>query len=138
MSVVLHNSIAIDWLVEKDTNSPAAQLVRQHASELVVPTLFWTELMYVLGKHVKRGHIDRPFRDASLKRVRRLDPRTDLDAAAPGPSLDRAQVLGDQFNLTIYDAVYLELALRDDAPLATFDADLTKAARTLGIEVLGA
>ncbi len=138
MSVVLDNSVAIEWLLAPDAESKAARLVRRHVGELQVPSIFWTELTYVLGKYVKRGRIDRPFRDRCLQQVRRLDPVTDLDTATPGSSLDRAQSLGDQYGLTIYDAVYLELALRSRARLATFDGELAEAARSLGVEVVDA
>jgi Predicted nucleic acid-binding protein, contains PIN domain len=44
--------------------------------------------------------------------------------------------IADRYNLTIYDAAYLELALRRQLPLATFDKALLAAARAEGIEVL--
>jgi len=37
--------------------------------------------------------------------------------------------------LTVYDALYLDLALREDAELATLDAALARAARTEGVQV---
>jgi len=45
--------------------------------------------------------------------------------------------LADRFNLTLYDASYLELAQRLKLPLATLDADLRSAATALGIGLLG-
>ena len=39
--------------------------------------------------------------------------------------------------LTIYDAAYLELALRADAPLATLDRQLASAARAARVPLLG-
>jgi predicted nucleic acid-binding protein len=38
----------------------------------------------------------------------------------------------------MYDACYLELAQRRALPLATLDHDLRAAAKTLGLELLGA
>ena len=40
--------------------------------------------------------------------------------------------------LTIYDAAYLELALRADVPLATLDQQLARAARAAKVPLLGA
>lgn len=40
--------------------------------------------------------------------------------------------------LTIYDAAYLELALRAGLPLMTFDIELAKAAVARGVVVIGA
>jgi predicted nucleic acid-binding protein len=41
------------------------------------------------------------------------------------------------YRLTVYDAAYLELALRLSLPLATLDGDLRKAARSARIPLLG-
>lgn len=45
--------------------------------------------------------------------------------------------LARRFELTVYDAVYLELAARLDAPLATADEALARAARAAGVAVIG-
>jgi predicted nucleic acid-binding protein len=50
----------------------------------------------------------------------------------PGQTLAAAR----QYGLTVYDAVYLELAMRLGATLATSDAELAHAARTAGVAVL--
>jgi predicted nucleic acid-binding protein len=41
------------------------------------------------------------------------------------------------YELTIYDAAYLELAQRKRLPLATLDIALARAARAAGVETLG-
>jgi predicted nucleic acid-binding protein len=46
--------------------------------------------------------------------------------------------LADRHELSIYDAAYLELALRRNLPLATLDADLRRAAAAEGVQLLGA
>jgi len=45
-------------------------------------------------------------------------------------------VLGRKHQLTIYDAAYLELAIRRGLPLASLDADLRKAAKIEGVRLL--
>lgn len=44
--------------------------------------------------------------------------------------------LARQYGLTIYDAAYLELAMRRGATLATSDAALARAAKKAGVSVL--
>lgn len=39
--------------------------------------------------------------------------------------------------LTAYDAAYLELALREEVPLATLDSALIRAAKAERVEVIG-
>jgi predicted nucleic acid-binding protein len=45
--------------------------------------------------------------------------------------------LARQYGLTVYDAAYLELAMRHGATLATSDTRLAKAARAAGVTVCG-
>ncbi len=46
-------------------------------------------------------------------------------------------ILADRHRLTVYDATYLELALRLSLPLATLDDDLRRAAQDEGVTLLG-
>ena len=85
---------------------------------------------------MRRGRIDRAYRDASLADLRSLaitiDPGT--NRAAWAATLQ----LADRFGLTSYDAAYLELALRRRLPLATLDGDLVRAARAENVPLVGA
>jgi predicted nucleic acid-binding protein len=45
--------------------------------------------------------------------------------------------LADRHRLTVYDATYLELALRLSLPLASLDEDLRKAAQLESVPLLG-
>ena len=45
-------------------------------------------------------------------------------------------LLARQYRLTFYDAAYLELAKREELPLATLDGALANAARTEKVELV--
>jgi predicted nucleic acid-binding protein len=45
--------------------------------------------------------------------------------------------LAERFGLSVYDAAYLEVALRRALPLASLDRALRAAAMTTGVEVFG-
>ena len=60
-----------------------------------------------------------------------LSVQTDTDA-----DLDTVFHLARLYNLTMYDAMYLELALRHGLPLATLDRRLAQAASDAGVETL--
>jgi predicted nucleic acid-binding protein len=47
--------------------------------------------------------------------------------------VEAALVLADRHRLSVYDATYLWLAIDIDAELATFDADLARAAVAEGV-----
>ncbi|MGH9415688.1 MAG: type II toxin-antitoxin system VapC family toxin [Terriglobales bacterium] len=51
----------------------------------------------------------------------------------PPSAVNAAQVLARRHHLTVYDAAYLELSLRLQAPLATLDQALQRAARRAGV-----
>ncbi|MGH9784100.1 MAG: type II toxin-antitoxin system VapC family toxin, partial [Terriglobia bacterium] len=44
--------------------------------------------------------------------------------------------LAEQYELTVYDAAYLELAIREGLPLATLDNDMRKASRAAGVSLV--
>ena len=63
--------------------------------------------------------------------------RSGVDVADRGwQGLLEATGLAAKHRLTIYDALYLQLALDIDAPLATIDRALAAAARAEGLEVI--
>lgn len=99
-----------------------------------MPTLWRLEVANSLQMAVKRKRIDAAFRDASLADLALLNIHADpdTDRFAWGDTLRIAQGQG----LTLYDAAYLELALRLSLPLATLDRDLQQAAKASGVAVL--
>ena len=60
----------------------------------------------------------------------------ETDAETGRRAIGETAALARQYGLTVYDAAYLELALRHGAALATSDAALAKAARRAGLEVI--
>ena len=97
---------------------------------LMAPALFLAE---VANGHL-RGHGTAA--DEIARRLNRLvDTGVEItDRGLPG--LVEAIGLADQHGLTVYDALYLQLALDVDANLATLDDDLQKAALAEGLEVV--
>lgn len=136
--IVLDNSVVVDWLVEPKVRPAIDELIGQGRDRFIVPSLFWTELVYVLGKHQRWGKISAEFKAVCIRRTVALNPETDLEAAAPGAAFDRVLDLTVRHDLTVYDAVYLELAQRRGDTLATLDAALANAAKALGLKVLPA
>ena len=59
----------------------------------------------------------------------------EVDPISADRLLDASWVLAERHRLTIYDAAYLELAIRRSLPLATHDAALIAAARRESVEL---
>ena len=60
----------------------------------------------------------------------------EIDASTTRQVPGETAALARQYGLTVYDAAYLELAMRRGAALATDDAVLAKAARRAGVTLV--
>ena len=132
MSVVLDSSIVGCWCFPDEASSVAdAALLAVSADEAVVPAVWWFEVRNLLltGERVGRMH---PAGTAEfLADLERLSIRIDR-----APVSDAVLALAREHRLTVYDAAYLELALRADVPLATLDQQLATAARAAAVPLL--
>jgi predicted nucleic acid-binding protein len=99
---------------------------------VVAPPHFPAEVANALLRSVKL-----PAAEVALQLDRLF--RSGIDAVRPEqPALLEAVSLADQHRLTVYDALYLQLALDLDAELATLDGDLIAAARAEDIDLVDA
>jgi predicted nucleic acid-binding protein len=132
---VVDASITLNWLLS-DEQSPASDRLLDLVTDkgAIVPSLWRLEIANALQVAVRRNRIDLAYRDTTIQRLQRLpievDPETDVHAWSI------TLHLSDRYRLTVYDAAYLELALRRGLPLASRDQDLVKAALASGVTVL--
>ncbi len=132
MSLVLDASLTLSWYFD-DEVKPAgdAVLARVGANGAFVPSLWRIEVANALQVALRRKRIDKDFRSRALRHLEILPITVDreTDTFVWSATLD----LADRFDLTVYDAAYLELAHRRNLPLATLDKELIVAARALGV-----
>ena len=130
---VLDASVAVAWLLEDEDDPVADAAMSQLATEFaLVPQLWHLEVRNVLVVAERRGRVGATGIEDGLRRLGELPIRTDTE-----PNLGAAISLARRRRLTIYDALYLELALRADAPLATVDRALAAAAVAEGLSLVG-
>ena len=136
MSLVLDASLTLAWFF-KDERTPGADAVLTEVTEkgAVVPALWRLEVANALQMALRRKRIDAAFRDSALTQLSRLSISTDPDTDAYAWTV--MLQLAHRFQLTLYDAAYLELAGRRQLPLATLDRELRDASAALGITLLG-
>jgi predicted nucleic acid-binding protein len=136
VTVVIDASLTLSWYFE-DERKPAVDAVLDQVTNggAVVPSLWRLETGNGLQVAIRRRRIDAAFRDRALLDLARLtitiDPETDTQAWRT------TLQLADRFQLTLYDAAYLELAQQHGLPLATLDSALRAAAEALGVPLLG-
>jgi predicted nucleic acid-binding protein len=136
MSLVLDCSVTLAWLLPDESSASAqAVLDRVVASRAWVPSLWRLDIANSLQSAVRRQRIDVAFRDASLGDLGLLNIQIDPDTSSFAWS--ETLQLSDACGLTVYDAAYLELALRLCLPLATQDSQLRRAASHHDVPLLG-
>jgi predicted nucleic acid-binding protein len=133
MPFVLDASIAACWAFpdEQDPRADAA-LARVRTEDAVVPSLWWFELRNILVVNERRKRIGEPGTTRFLRELSRLRLREDRQ-----PEEAAVMRLARAHRLSVYDAAYLELALRESIPLATLDEELAAAAAAEGTELIG-
>jgi predicted nucleic acid-binding protein len=124
---------ALPWCFEDEaTPSIEALLERLRSGEFAVVPAHWpTEVMNGLVAAMRRGRIDREritrfARDLAALPIRIEPPH------APA-AWDAVIRVATEYQLTVYDTAYLELAERTQMPLASLDGDLRKAALAAGV-----
>ena len=128
-AIVLDASLIVALLLEDEVGpDTTASLVEIEDSDAIVPQLWHSEIRNALLIAERRGRILRDQTANRLSYLSTLTIRTDQD-----PDFDAAMNLARTHNLTFYDALYLELAIRRDAQLATLDSALARAAANEGL-----
>ncbi len=137
MTLVLDSSVTVAWLFRDEQTDAGRQVLQMVAeSGAIVPALWRIEVANALQTAIRRGRIDADYRAASIADLQLLD--ISVDAESDRHVWTTTLNLSDRFGLTLYDAVYLELARRRSLPLASLDRQLREAATELGLRLLGA
>jgi predicted nucleic acid-binding protein len=137
MTLVLDASMTIAWLFDDERTEAAHTVLRRVVAEgAIVPSLWRLEVANVMRNAVRRGRCNEVYVDRSLARLARLaikrDEETDDHAWGSTRTLARNE------ELSLYDAAYLELAIRRRMPLASCDRALLAAAVRRKVEVFAA
>ena len=129
---VVDASATLSWVLD-DEFDPRAEAAFDFVSRDggVVPQHWHYEVRNGLLMAVRRERISPDHAGSRLESLRRF--RWTTDSAA---DLSVTWRLALDHNLTFYDALYLELALRQRLPLATLDGELEAAARREDVDVL--
>ena len=131
MGFVLDASTAVAWALDEPNRLAGQAWARIKADRAVVPMLWWFELRNALVVNERRGRITERQTARFLLAVARL--AISVDSA---PNESGVLSLARRNRLTVYDAAYLELALRAALPLATLDEALAIAARSEGAHLV--
>lgn len=134
---VLDCSVTVSWFFE-DEFSEYSEFVRQallnEGSAAITPAIWPAEVSNVLFQAERRNRIKAEKVNQALRVLSQLP--IDVDYLPLG-GMGHVLRLCRTYTLTSYDALYLELALRGNMPLATEDEKLSASALAAGVEVFG-
>ena len=133
MRFVLDNSVVVGWFLE-DQATPYTDVVSVllEQDQAVVPALWELEFANVLRTACRKERLTADEAHQIIEQICALPIL--IDRETPGPAELLALAL--RYNLSSYDAAYLELALRLQIPIATKDEPLQAAAEAAGVGVV--
>jgi predicted nucleic acid-binding protein len=139
--VVLDASVAVKWFLPEQVETLTSEALallnscRKKEIHIIVPDLFWVEFASVLWKAIRRGNYSKASADAARGYLKDLDfptiPSLEL--------LDRAFEIATAFERSVYDSVYVALAVQTQSQLITADERLANSlAARFPVKWLGA
>lgn len=134
---VLDASVALAWILDNPIAPYAISVRRALASGKrgLVPALWHLEIANGLATAMRRRHLIGTDLDDALTTIQATVAQaidTEMNFIPVGEVLANAR----SFQLTAYDAVYLDLARRERLPLATLDKSLRSAAARAGVNAM--
>jgi predicted nucleic acid-binding protein len=135
-SFIVDASVGFAWVYEEQSTPETDGLLNQVAAgaTVVVPALWFLEMANVLLVAQRRHRLTALHRKAALGKLAAMQFTMDEEGMRHAFSI--TSELAEKHGLTIYDATYLELALRRSLPLASRDEALKTVARRCGVKTL--
>ena len=115
-AVVVDASVAVKWFLP-EVHAPAARRLLSSQRELLAPDLIWAEVESALWKKSRRAEITRETARGILQDFRRFPLQTSTVKSLLEPAWD----LAERFHVSIYDSLYLALAVHRNCVLVTAD-----------------
>ena len=134
---VLDNSVSMRWLLasEKASDQKYSENVLESMRNVdaLTPNLWHLEAINVLTGAEKRGEVSLGEIERFISQLENLPIH--VDPLTAHQAFSRTLALSRAYNISSYDASYLELAMREGLPLASLDKKLVKAAKKADVEI---
>ncbi len=132
--VVIDASTALAWCFPDESSDYAdSVLVALEGKTILVPAVWSLEIANAVLTGERKKRLRQP---EILRFITLLENLSVLEDIQPvGDRVGNVLPLAREYNLSAYDAAYLELSIRHGAPLATLDDKLEKAAKQAGVEI---
>ncbi|MCK5652192.1 MAG: type II toxin-antitoxin system VapC family toxin [Gemmatimonadetes bacterium] len=129
-SLVVDASAVVEYLLRTERGREVEPSLTSRETALHVPALCDVEVTAALRRGILLGALAEPRAEQALTAY------LDLPLTRHGHQALLRRALSLRENFTAYDAVYVALAERLDAPLLTADARLARACHRIGLRTL--
>ncbi len=133
---VVDASVAVGWVHPSQATGLSTHLLDEIESgaRFLVPSLWFLEIANALLVLQRRKRLNENERRAALSRLRLLNPV--VEAIPDRRVFVEISSVAFDFGLSVYDAVYLDLAKRRSLPFATQDTASERAASKAGVKTI--
>ncbi len=122
---VIDASILVKLYFEEEHSESSVRYVK-NAAELLAPDLIWVEAANVVWKRLRRNELTSADATALVDEMLRVPIVSASHAGLTSPAL----ALAAQTGRTVYDCLYLALAIRENIPMLTADERLANSLAT--------
>ena len=133
MTLITDVSVTLSWCFpDEEENRKADEAIDMLIKNCgLVPSIWWYEVRNAFLMGERRGRISPEETVAFLKKLKQFPIEIDKS-----PPLDSSLTIAREHSLTVYNASYLELVLRENFPFNTLDKKLLASARALSIQII--
>ncbi|MBW1910892.1 MAG: type II toxin-antitoxin system VapC family toxin [Deltaproteobacteria bacterium] len=132
---VVDNSVVMSWCFKDETNKYADTVLdRLTESAAVVPSIWPLEVVNVLLVAERQKRLSESDSIRFITLLSQLPIIVEYER--PEKMMRELLALARAYNLSSYDASYLDLAMRKGFPIATLDNKLIEAARRIDVQIL--
>ena len=129
----IDTSALVKYVLPEEDSSAAEKLVASHYAgmvNLIAPEYILVESANVLWKHLQRHNVGPEEAVTSFRALRDLGMRL----VPNGDLLEDALILAADNGITVYDALFCALAVRENVPLITSDNALVRRLTGTGVQ----
>jgi predicted nucleic acid-binding protein len=131
---VIDASVALAWTIESQSTAVAVSLKqRASAHDFIAPSIFRLETRNALLNAERRKFITSADVGSAMTEI--FDLGVQCTGEPNDAEIDDAMLLARAERLSLYDALYLLLAIAEQAMLASRDASLLTAAKNCGVPI---
>jgi predicted nucleic acid-binding protein len=126
---VLDASVAVKWFLspkDEPLSAEALALYKEYLQgkvSFIVPDIFWAEVGSAFWKAIRLGRFQKASAEEAISSLAKCELPTFTIAAL----LERAFLIATTFDRSVYDALYVALAVQSGAELITADERLVTA-----------